>query len=169
MLSKHHLLALVLVTLFMTALARPCVVSAADETSKVAAVRATDLVQTVKVIGRLGRPLGTMLTVQGTWHYPDDRVKDYSLRFTITHIDSRPLKSPIELNVAQVRAFTRDRNNAIPGYEHHRALAGVSWTLRAFETGRFNLEPAEFWKATGMGATAYYADTFESELVGIVQ
>jgi hypothetical protein len=69
------------------------------------------------------------------------------------------------------RPFTRDDKNAIPSYEHRKPLEGVSWTLRAYETGRFNVTPLAYWKERGFGIPAppYWAKAFTTELVGIVQ
>jgi hypothetical protein len=69
------------------------------------------------------------------------------------------------------RPFTRGGKKAIPSYEHRKSLEGVSWTLRAYETGRFEVTPLAYWKERGLGipAAPYSAKTFQSELVGIVQ
>ncbi len=51
-------------------------------------------------------------------------------------------------------AVTRDGKQAIPSYEHQKALEGVSWTMRAYETGRFNVTPLAYWKERGLGIPA---------------
>jgi hypothetical protein len=123
------------------------------------------------LMGRLGKPLGTMMTVTGKWGYPDKAVKDYSLRFTVSQVNAKRLDKPVVFNVAQIKAVSQDGKDAIPKYDAHKSLDGVSWTLRAYETGRFQGIPNEYWIERGSGrpASPYWFRTFTSELVGIVQ
>ena len=73
----------------------------------------------------------------------------------------------VRRNTTRFWAVTRKHKNAIPSYEHRKSLEGVSWTLRAYETGRFNVTPLAYWKERGLGipAAPYWANTFQSELV----
>jgi len=131
------------------------------------AISVEDIGTKVTLVGRLGEPLGKLMEVKGTWGYPDARVKDYSLRFRVSHVNGKRLPKPVEFNVAQVKAATRSGKNAIPQFKDHKTLEGVSWTLRAYETGRFRGVPEEL--DTAASASPYWWKTFTSELVGVVQ
>lgn len=124
------------------------------------------------LIGRLGRPLGTMVTIQGKWALPDARVKDYSLRFTVTQVDDVKLEKPIEFNVAQIEAVDKRGESVIPDFKNHPTLHGKSWTLRAYETGRFHITPPEYYKALGIAPGSqqkpYWIRPFTSEIHGVL-
>lgn len=122
------------------------------------------------LIGRLKKPLGTLLTVRGKWSYPHSRVKDYSLRFTVTHLDGQKLRDPIEYNVSQLMVVTKDGSPAIPPRKRHEQLVGVEWTLRAYETGFLHIvSPEAFQNDPVPGGLPYYFDTFTSEINGVLQ
>jgi hypothetical protein len=131
-----------------------------------------DIGTKVTLVGRLGVPLGKMMEVRGTWAYPKGLVKDFSLRFTVTHVNGKSLPSPVEFDVGLVRAVMPDRKDAIPKYEDHKRLAGSSWMLRAYETGRFYPIPMDYWRELGDETSMqppYWTKTFVSELVGVVR
>lgn len=146
-----------------------------EDQSPPASVSVDDIGRKVTLVGRLGQPLGTMMTIQGHWAYPDASkgpAKDNSIRFTVSHVNGKPLSELVEFDVAQVRAVSAEGDSAIPEQADHRdSLGGVSWTLRGFETGRFDRIPDGYWKELGTGwpALPYYVRTFTSELVGVVQ
>src|SRR5260370_29323809 len=55
----------------------------------------------VVVIGRLGAPLKTMITVRGTWQHPPraaQPVKDFGLRFHVTHVNGSALTEPVDFH-----------------------------------------------------------------------
>ena len=138
-------------------------------------VSVEDIGSKVTLVGRLGQPLGKMMEVKGTWRMPDDVVKDYSLRFIVSHVNGKPLKEPVEFNVAQIDAVSKYGNTAIPKYawpiEEQSTLDGVAWTLRAYETGRIDSIPPQYWKERGTleHARPYWTESFTSQLVGVVQ
>jgi hypothetical protein len=123
------------------------------------------------LVGRLKKPLGTMMTVRGKWFYPPLTEKDYSPRFLIREIDGVKLDRPIELNVAQCDVVTKTGEPAIPPHERRKELEGKEWTLRAFEAGRFADIPTEYWKERGSGphAAPYWYGVFTTELRGVLQ
>jgi hypothetical protein len=122
------------------------------------------------LIGRLKKPLGTLMTIRGKWSYPDTNVKDYSLRFTVTHIDDQKLADPVEFNVAQLKVVTKSDSNAIPPYKRHKELVGVEWTLRAYETGRLHIMSEQsYLNDPSPSAVPYYYKTFTSEINGVLQ
>jgi hypothetical protein len=137
----------------------------------IAAVSVEDIGTRVTLVGRLGQPLGKMMEVRGTWKYPSRDVKDYSLRFHATHVNGKTLETPVEFNISQIKAVSQRGVDAIPRGEKRKALDGDIWTMRAYETGRHNAVPADYWKESGQGMPGlpYWHKTFTSELVGIAQ
>src|SRR5262245_47473281 len=75
--------------------------SAAQEPTAVVSV--ADIGNRVTLVGLLGKQLGTMMEVSGTWRYPGPNVKDDSMRFIVSHVDGKELEKPVEFNVAQIR------------------------------------------------------------------
>jgi hypothetical protein len=122
------------------------------------------------LIGRLGKPLGTMMTVRGKWSYPKELVKDGSLRFTVSHVNDQPLGQPFEFNIRQLAVVTKNGTSAIPtSREGGAKLAGTEWTIRAYESGSVEIIPADFWKETAPYARPYYFRDFTSKLNGVLQ
>jgi hypothetical protein len=127
------------------------------------AINVDDIGTNVTLVGRLGWPLGKMMKLRGSWNYPNGRVKGYSLRFTVTAVNDDKLATPVEFDVAQIKARKGDDKNAIPEYAHHKDLVGVVWTLNAYETGRFSRTPFD-----AHAQRPYWQDTFTSYVVGTV-
>ena len=137
-----------------------------------AAVSVEDIGTKVVLVGRLGQPLGTMMDVQGTWKFPDRFDKDYSLRFLVSHVNGKALLKPVEFDWAQVKVISTNGENAIPKSDERKTLDGLAWTLRAYETGRFNRIPKDYWEEPGTrrDASPYWmTKTFTSELVGVLR
>ena len=128
----------------------------------------TDLGIGYELIGRLGQPLGTMLTVKGKWGYPDQSkgpTKVYELQFTLTEIDGVTCKHPLVFDVGAVHVIDKQRNSLIPAQDKHRDLDGSTWEFRAFETGRHTSMPQEYYNFQGPIAMRP-SPPFVSELVG---
>ncbi len=123
------------------------------------------------LIGRLKKPLGTLMTIRGKWHYPDARGKDDSLRFAVTHVDGHRLAEPLEFDVAQVEVNTKSGKKAIPPYERQKQLDGAEWTLKAYETGSLLISPpiGPDGKEAVAEQAAYYTRPFTSKIVGVLQ
>lgn len=136
-------------------------------------VSVDDLGNTAELVGRLGKPLGTWVTIQGEWTLPKKVVKDYSLRFTVTHVDGAKLEQPVEFNVAQVSVVNSRGESVIPKRENQKQFDGQSWKLKAYETGRFHITPPEYLKAIGIQpgsmGEAHYIRPFTSEIDGVLQ
>jgi len=132
------------------------------------AIKVTDISADVTLIGRLGKPLGTMLNVTGTWGFPDQSngpTKDYSLRFSVTHVDGSRLSRPVILRVGAVHVTDHNGTDLIPDRDEHAMLDGNRWTLRVYETGRFTDVPAEYWEVRGHPAMIP-EPAFASQIVG---
>lgn len=170
----QHFKTLTVILLVTSAMFGASLVLAEDQPPP-ATVSVADIGTKVALVGRLGQPLGAMMTLRGRWAYPVESpgpVKDNSIRFTVSHVNGKQLAQPVEFNVAQIDAVSADGKSAIPGRrEGQAALDGVSWTFRAYETGRFDKIPEEYWKERGTGPPGlpYWTTTFTSKLVGIVQ
>ena len=149
--------------------------TSADDPKPPTDISVNDIGGKIRLIGRLGEPLGKMMTVTGTWAYPSTPPgvlsKDGSLRFTVSHVNDKQLIKGITFNISQVSAVTKDGKNAMPKPEDERSLDGLSWTLRAYETGRHNIEQKAFWTDGGSKVwplAPYWEKPFTSELVVVI-
>jgi hypothetical protein len=161
----------------MNRMARLCVIlcfvtipalMVADGKRLLQSLNVSDLDTDYELIGRFGHPLGTMLTIKGTWGYPDQSngpTKVYDLQFRITEINGIPHTPPLVLDVWSVHVIDKQRQSLIPTHENHRDLNGVTWELRAFETGRYSCMPKEYNDFRGPVAMRQ-SPPFISELVG---
>lgn len=145
--------------------------AAADSPSKSIQVSVDDLGKGAVLIGRLKKPLGTMMSIQGKWHYPSINVKDYSLRFTVTQVDGMPIDRPVEFNIDQLSVVNKDGQTAIPEDKRRKDLDGIEWKLRAYESGRFDEVPLEYWRELKVAPPAfpYWFDVFTSQVNGVLQ
>lgn len=147
--------------------------AAKDEGGKIQ-ISVDDLGKTAELVGRLGKPLGTWVTIKGTWALPKNVAKDYSLRFTVTHVNGMKLPSPVEFNIGQVRAVDRHGKDVLPDFKEQRKLDRRTWTLKGYETGRLNIQtPPEYFKTMGREPQAvqkpYWTSPFASEIDGILE
>lgn len=122
----------------------------ADNAGRKIEISVDDLGKTAELIGRLGKPLGTWMTIKGKWALPKEVVKDFSLRFTVTHMNGEKLEEPIEFRLDQIRAVDRRGNSVMPEFKDRNRFDGRTWTLTAYETGRIHVTPPEYYKAIGI-------------------
>lgn len=145
--------------------------AACDEpASSTQRVSVDDVDRKLVLIGRLGHPLGTMVTLDGTWGYPDQSkgpTKDYSLEFTIQTVNGKPLARKLTLKTGAIHVIDRHGTNLVPPHKRHSELDGVSWSLRAYETGCYTVQPDEYWRFRGPIATMA-RPAFESSIVGFI-
>lgn len=146
----------------------PLVLSADKEAA--AKVSVEDIGTKVILVGRLGEPIGTMMDVKGTWVIPKEIVKDNSPRFQISHVNGKEIQKAVEFHINQMTTETKDNKSALPKFDEWEKLDGVTWTLRAYETGSIHITPAEYWKERGKGVPARpRMQPFTSQLVGLIQ
>lgn len=144
--------------------------SPADQTPPPMQASVDDIGKNLILVGRLQKPLGTMMTVRGRWRIPDGVPKDASPRFTVSHVEGKRLDQPIEFHIAQLSVFTKRGASAIPPHDRQSDLDGVEWTLWAYEIGSVELYPEDFWKAVPpMPEPGFLAPPFSSKLVGLHQ
>ena len=65
-------------------------------------VRAQDIPEKVQIIGRLGQPLGTLVTISGQWISPGLRVKDPSLVFRVSLVNGKEIKGIDDFHGLQI-------------------------------------------------------------------
>lgn len=125
----------------------------------------------VVVIGRLGLPLRTMMTVRGTWRHLDrskGEPKEDALRLHVTHVDGKPLGAPVEFGIDEVRVRTRAE---FGGSERSAsAVDKAELELRAYEIGQFHGAPGAYWRELGSPLTpaaSVYSRPFMTELHGL--
>tara|TARA_R110002111_G_scaffold221574_1_gene283811 strand:+ start:1149 stop:1640 length:492 start_codon:yes stop_codon:yes gene_type:complete len=141
-----------------------------EPATSVQRVSVEDVHRSVVLIGRLGHPLGTMVTVEGTWGYPDQTkgpTKDYSLQFTIHTVNEKRLARTLTLKTGAVHVIDQHGADLVPPHKRHAELDGVSWSLRAYETGRHTVEPDEYWRYRGPIAMIPQP-AFASSIVGFI-
>ncbi|WP_404308187.1 hypothetical protein [Neorhodopirellula lusitana] len=142
----------------------------ADDPPRSTRVSVDDLDQSIVLVGRLGHPLGTMLTLYGTWGYPDQSggtTKDFSLELTIHTVNGKRLAKRLTLKTGAVHVIDKSGTSQIPPHKMHKELDGVAWSLRAYETGRFTVMPDEYWRYRGP-ITMIPEPAFASSIVGYI-
>ena len=166
----HRLyLAILISTLFACIALR--ISSAREKESATRSISVSSIGSDIELIGRLGHPLGTMLSVDGNWEYPDQSngpTKVYSIQLRITHVNQTPLDSALVLDTGSVHVDRKDRTSAIPSHERHKDLDGKRWSMRVYETGRLTKVPDEYWKLQGMPAI-FPEPVFASAIVGVLE
>ncbi len=122
----------------------------------------------VRLIGRLGHPLGEMMTVEGSWGGPKGLEKESSLRFFVSSVDGKPLENPVEFYVERVNARNKSGAKVTPA-------SGDRWTMHAFETGDyFGAVPKKYTdelhkpEQAASQAPAWHWQ-FSAKLIGILQ
>lgn len=135
-------------------------------------VSVDDLGKTADLIGRLGKPLGTWVTIKGKWALPVSREKPSGLKFTVTHVSDTKLEKPVEFDVALVNVVDRRGNDATPKEEDEDKFDGRTWTLKGYETGEFHITPPEYYAAIGATVRPQppsWIRRFTSEIIGVLQ
>lgn len=131
-------------------------------------VSVDDLGRSVTLVGRLGVPLGVTMEIRGRWSMPAKTVKDYSPRFTVTNVDGRELRRPVEFNIDQITVGTPDHKDALPDWRRWNKLDGREWSLVAYETGYIEMSPDEYGEKQPVFpivAGPYYAEPFTSKII----
>lgn len=161
----------VLLLVMTFALAKSPSTTTAESRKHMTDVSVEDIGTKVRLVGRLGVPLGEMMTLTGIWAFPDDNVKDASIRFTVMDVNGKRLDNPVVFNVSQMGVLSKQGENVIPPRKEHRNLDGLTWTMRAYESGRVNQIPQQYFTEIGNGphAVPYYYGPFTSELQGALQ
>lgn len=137
--------------------------SADDDSPAVEKISVDDLASgKAVVIGRLGVPLMTTVTIRGTWHRPAPLSKDYSPRFHIEEVDGKKLDEPVRFHQGVV-SVSRDYREQSQG-KALKPRDGETWELIARESGHFHFEPDPT-----MQQAIWSAGRFHTELSGVLR
>ncbi len=172
---KAHLVVWALVTIVSSSGCGRCL---GDELKdqKMVSVKAEDISKTVQIIGRLGQPLGSLVTIRGAWVSPGNRAKDRSLQFHVSHVNGKELAEKVKLAPGQISAiFSRgDRcrgRGPKPGepwdwkydFAGHtpppERTEGEVWEMLGVEMGFFDQYSAE-------AAQKFASTSFNSPVIG---
>ncbi len=100
-------------------------------------VLASDIGTRVQIIGRLGYPLGELVTIQGSWirprGLPNQPPKDDTPYFSVTSVNGKRLETPVKFDFFSKTWGAKD----IPAEE------GPVWEMRGCESGGFRGTPRE--------------------------
>jgi hypothetical protein len=116
-------------------------------------IKASELLNQVSVIGRLNRPMGTIVTIRGKVQKPGDK---YGSAFRVTHIDGIKNADPVDY-------MFLCWPSAIGGL---KALGSVDitdgdvWELRGFEIGYWEGLPADVERERGMTTNDFPMEGF---------
>lgn len=178
--AAAHILVL---SLFANAMCTPPSRGQSSDIRGACMVNIQDVGTVVKLIGVLGKPLGEKVQIKGRWHLPNDISKDDSLRFTVTHVNSCLLSSPIEYNMKQVRWTRLSDGGRVSGVvdfsELHFKLEankrlpapGEEWNCTAYETALVYMPPDESGEDNSLFPTIavpYYYRPMTPILVAVV-
>jgi hypothetical protein len=125
-------------------------------------IRAQDIPQTVQILGTFGHPLGSLLTIRGTWIKPGILEKDPSLQFHVDLVNGKKPNESVVLHDMQVNSIlpqkgrkpkpgeTWDWRFDLGGTEPPPTpLEGETWDMMGIEKGYFETYSAEAWKEVG--------------------
>ncbi len=120
-------------------------------------VQITNPNEQAKLMGQLGKPLGTMLTVQGTISDHSDKGYGDGLNLTVQSINDSPIQALITIPVAPY--FGKFGQWPLPKF-----TKGATYRLRVYETGAFVGIPENAYHEVGivLQTTAFY---FQNKLV----
>jgi hypothetical protein len=102
--------------------------------SPVRKVLATEIGARVQIIGRLGHPLGTFVTLRGTWRFPKEWAKDMAASFTVSSVDGKLLREPVEFVAPEFFHPVMRHVQEIP---EDVERGEEFWEVRGYETGEF--------------------------------
>lgn len=134
----------------------------ASDTRRVT-VRVQDIPERVQILGMLGQPLGSLVTIRGKWVKPEGIVWDSSPRLHVSVINGKEPKQNVELHDMQVRSYW-GKNGRGPGAGENwdwlvdlwrgtepapSATDGETWELMGCETGSFDESSEDVWQEMG--------------------
>lgn len=107
-----------------------------DEPQSVQQIQADDIAsRRIQIIGRLGHPLGEILTIRGQWRPPGRRVKDPAFHFVVTEVEGKKLATSVEFH---------SRGVYLPRDATPESLVDKLCELRGYEGGGFWGDPGRF-------------------------
>ena len=104
--------------------------------AQVVTVDYKDIPKRVKIIGKLGYPLTTIVSVRGTWVDGPVGPKPRAPFFVVTHINGKAMNSPAEFDFVETAGIEGDK-------DFEERVAGEQWEIHGWETGGFVGLPTE--------------------------
>ena len=92
-------------------------------------VRYSEIPHDVAIIGKLGRPLWKLVTIEGKWMPPGLEKPSLPPTFAVTKVNGRDVKGLIEFDVIEPVNRVNER--------FAKSVEGEVWELRGVETGGF--------------------------------
>lgn len=126
-------------------------------------VRAQDIPEKVQILGVLGQPLGSLVTIRGKWMRPGGIPHDPLPRLHVSLINGKEPEQSVELHDMQVRSYWGKKGRGPREGENWdwrvdlwsgteappSATEGETWELMGFETGSFESSSEEVWVEMG--------------------
>lgn len=103
----------------------------------------------MRIIGRLGKPLGTYCSLRGQWKSDWARAKTVLWWFRVTHLDGEELEKAIEFPAFHVEAQPGRGQKALKD-----AREGEIWELRAYEGITTYGSPPGYFEESGFAQGA---------------
>lgn len=116
------------------------IATASDQKPEPRMVHYADIPEQVQIIGKLGQPLGQLVTVRGKWTTPFPSKPALPV-FVVDQVNGRLLDAPAEFD--EVEPVVGD------GGEVGRRVVGEQWELRGVETGGFVGFSDKVWNELG--------------------
>jgi hypothetical protein len=120
-------------------------------------VKSSDIPSKVVIESALGHPIGTLLTIRGTW---DSTLSPKDAHpFVVETVNGIHLREPVLLHDAQVVPFRPVKGGPVQPWDWKMYSEGNApppepklserWEMLGMETGRYVYPSPEFWKETG--------------------
>jgi len=118
---------------------KPIVESQTQEKPKCVEVSVNDIRNgDVRIMGKTGYLNGDLVTIRGVWRNPPGLVKDFFLRFEVTHVNGKMLSDKVEIIRYQVKWFKGEES------PEWKPVAGEIWELQGVEIPVFQGIPHGF-------------------------
>jgi hypothetical protein len=114
--------------------------TAENQTHELQALHYSDIPGKVQIIGKLGVPLGELVTVRGRWTAPFPSKPTFAV-FMVNEVNGRPLDPPTKFDEVEP-VFGKDE-------EVTKRAVGEEWELRGVETGGFVGFSDKVWEELG--------------------
>jgi len=115
--------------------------TACDQKREPIMVHYSDIPKRVQIIGKLGRPLGELVTVRGKWTAPSLAKPGLPTIFMVNQVNGRFLDPPAEFDDVEP-VWEKDA-------EFTKETVGEEWELRGVETGGFVGFSDKVWAELG--------------------
>lgn len=109
-------------------------------------VGVAELMKTVKLIGRLGVPIGDPCTIKGKWTVNTSKPGD-ELLLAVHEVNGKSLREPVYFEAESVFSILSSVTKQEPKKDEQ-------WRMRVVETGEFRGYSDAVWKELGMGKPA---------------